>query len=108
MLSLYRARAKSSQIGGGALATGAIQTVPSELMVQASYGIRITRRFRTSVLAEGHYFDQTPTFQARDVFDIGIAPTYRLSQETSVVTRFIYTTGTISGFDGGVGLSVLL
>ncbi len=108
VLGIYRARAKSSQLGGGGLVTGAVQTVPNELMVQASYGMRITGRFRTTVLAEGHFFDQTPVFQARDVFDIGIAPTYRLSQETSLVTRFIYTTGTISGFEGGVGLNVSL
>ncbi|GMQ80601.1 MAG: hypothetical protein BMS9Abin05_0029 [Rhodothermia bacterium] len=70
--------------------------------------VGLSGTFWTSVLTEGSLYDKTPAFQGRYVFDIGIVPTYRLSQETSVVSRFIYMTGTISGFDGGVDLSVIL
>lgn len=108
MLGLYRARAKTSRLGGGALATSAIQTIANELLLQVSYRMRINTRLRATILAESHFFDETPVYQARKVFDIGVLPTYRLSHETTLVTRFIFTTGTISGIEAGAGLAVQL
>ena len=65
-------------------------------------------RLRLRLQVEGRFFDETPAFQARDVFDIGILPTYRLSRESSFVARVIYTTGTITGIEGGAGLVIQL
>lgn len=108
LLGLYRAREKSSQLGGSALNSMPVQTIPNEFMVHVSYGLRMNARLRLRLQVEGRFFDETPAFQARDVFDIGILPTYRLSRESSFVARVIYTTGTITGIEGGAGLVIQL
>ena len=51
-------------------------------------------------------FDETQIVEERTLFDVGVLPSVRVSKTATVVTRFVYTAGTITGFEasGGVAL----
>ncbi|MFT5144100.1 MAG: hypothetical protein ACI80V_000916 [Rhodothermales bacterium] len=108
LLGLYRNRTKSDELAGSSLVTEEQRTVPNEIMLRASYGLRVTSVVTTTLQAEIHFFDETEIYPKRSVIDLGLIPSFRISPRITFLSRVVATIGTVSGFEAGAGLSVTL
>jgi hypothetical protein len=108
LVGLYRNRAKSDELAGTSLVTEEQRTVPNEVMLRASYGLRVNSVLTTTLQAEVHLFDETEIYPKRSVVDLGVTPSFRVSPRVTFLSRFVATLGTVSGFEAGAGLSVTL
>jgi len=106
LVGTYRTRAKSSELSGGELVTAGSRTLPNQFNLLASYRKRVQEDFEVTALAEGRMFDKTSLYEKRSMVDLGLVPSYRLSPEATLVGRFVYTLGTITGLEAGAGVSV--
>ncbi len=106
LIMAYRTRAKSSELAGTELVTQEQRTVPNELVGRLSYSMRLNSKYSTTWVVGARSYDDTAFYGSRQLLDIGVEPSVRLSDKMSLATRFIYTLGSIDGFEGGVGLVV--
>ena len=105
LVGIYRKRAKSNEIVESVLVTETIQTIPDQITGRASYRMRLQPALNLTLLAETRLFSESKQ-PKRSMFDVGVEPSYRISSEASVIGRFVYTLGTITGFEGGAGISL--
>jgi|GEM_PF-696062 hypothetical protein len=106
LIMAYRTRAKSSELAGTELVTQEQRTVPNELVGRLSYSMRLNSTYTTTWVLGARSYDETAFYGSRQLVDIGVEPYVRLSDKMSLATRFIYTLGSIDGFEGGLGLVV--
>lgn len=106
LLGVYRSRAKSDLLAGVDPVTGDDRVLPNELTLQGSYGMRWGASARGTLLLRLRSYEETPVYPSRTVVDIGVLPALRLSPTVSVPARAVYTLGTISGLEVGVGLAL--
>lgn len=104
----YRNRAKNSSIINGELALEDERSIPNQLNLRATYKKRINPGFQITGLIEGRLFSETDLVQKRTMVDLGLLPSIKISSQASVVGRFIYTLGTITGFEAGAGVAMAL
>ncbi len=104
ILGLYRRRAESEVLMEGTLTRQVSQTIPDQIMLQVTYRLRLSRSFSATLLVAGRKFDETEIVEERTLFDVGVLPSMRVSKTATIVTRFIYTAGTITGFEASGGL----
>ncbi|GMQ80759.1 MAG: hypothetical protein BMS9Abin05_0188 [Rhodothermia bacterium] len=108
LVGVYRKRAKSSERVDSVLVTQTIQTIPDQAIVRASYRMRLQSAVALTFLAEGRFFNKSKRYPKRSMIDVGVVPSYPISPQTSLVGRFVYTLGTITGLEAGVGLEIIL
>jgi hypothetical protein len=108
LIALYRSRAKSNELAGAELVAQDERTIPNQLLLRGSYAARLSASLTAVLLAEGRFFDETEIYPGRNVFDLGVLPQLRLGESAVLLTRFVYTLGTITGIEAGGGLSISL
>lgn len=108
LVARYRSPDRSTIPAAGAFPERTIQTIPTELFLQASYQQRVARQFSIGVLAQGRLFEESAFYDALTLIDVGLLPTIGFTDSVSLETRFIYTTGDIEGFEAGGGLAIRL
>lgn len=109
VLARYSSRARGTlpSVGGG-LVTEEQRTVPDQGRLSISYRRRTNRAMYLGLLVQGRFYDETAAFSQKQLLDLGFLPELRITEEASLVTRFIYTLGSFSGLEAGVGLSLQL
>ncbi len=108
LLVRYRGRAKSSVLSDTLLVTQTERTLPNQVEVRALYRLRLRPSVSTGLLVHGRFFEETAVFTKKQLLDVGLLPAVKLSNRLSVIGRFIYTLGTIDGFEAGGGLTLRL
>ena len=108
LLVRYRGRAKSSVLSDTMLVTQTERTLPNQVEVRALYRLRLRPSVSTGLLVHGRFFEETAVFTKKQLLDVGLLPEVKLSNTLSVIGRFIYTLGTIDGFEAGGGLTLRL
>ncbi|HEX7070068.1 MAG TPA: hypothetical protein VF190_04655, partial [Rhodothermales bacterium] len=105
LLGRYRSRAKGELPIAGDLVTEEDRTVPNQALILASYRLRGSQSTYLAFLAQGRLFSETVAYPSMTLFDVGVVPEYALSDDWWLVSRFVYTVGDFSGFEGGIGLA---
>ncbi|ARA91946.1 hypothetical protein AWN76_001380 [Rhodothermaceae bacterium RA] len=103
----YRAATTSNLAVDGVL-LDELQTVPSRGDLRAAVMLRLAPDVSAELLLHGRYYDATADFDRQTVLDIGLSPHYEVNDQLTVRSRFVYTTGTFGGLEGGLGLAVRL
>ena len=106
LIIAFRTRAKSSELAGTELVTQEQRTVPNEWVGRLSYSMRLNSTYSATWVLGARSYDETAFYGSRQLLDLGVEPYVRLSDKMSLATRFIYTLGSIDGFEGGAGLVV--
>ncbi len=106
LLAAYRTRAKNNSLVGGELITEDVRSIPNQVNFQATYKKRINPGVQVTALVEARLFNESSIVQKRTMIDIGVMPSMKISSQASVIGRFIYTLGTITGFEAGVGVAM--
>lgn len=104
LLGRYRTRARGELPVAGDLVTEEQRTVPDQALVHASYRLRGSDEAFLTLLVRGRYFSETEAFPSVTLLDLGVLPEYALSDQWRLLTRFVYTVGDFSGFEGGIGI----
>jgi hypothetical protein len=103
----YRHRAKSEELENGVLVTETIQTTPDQALMHASYRMRARPSLDVTLSVQGRLFSESKQ-PKRSMLDVGVEAAYVIAREISLVSRFVYTAGTISGFEAAAGMSVTI
>jgi len=107
LLARYRTRARGEVPLAGDFVTEEERTVPDHVLLHAGYRYT-TNATAVTLFAQGRLFSETQVYPSTRVADVGVLPEYALSAQWSLLTRFVYTLGDFSGFEGGIGLSARL
>ncbi|MBM2840809.1 MAG: hypothetical protein HW412_1337 [Bacteroidetes bacterium] len=113
LLARYRSRGKAQMQLGNIFATEDEKTEPDQFEFSASYTIGINNSFSLSILAEGRFYQETPAdFSGVTLGGVGLAPTFKVSENLSIPARFKFFTGTtkndktLTGVEAGVGVII--
>jgi hypothetical protein len=55
-------------------------------------------------LLAARWFGESEGFSDKKLFDIGVAPTFAVSPEIQILGRAMYTLGSFSGIEAGIGV----
>jgi hypothetical protein len=105
LLGRYRTRARGELPVAGDLVTEEEGTVPDQILVLTSFRRRGSEATYLTFQAQARVFSETVAYPAMTLFDFGVAPEYALSRDWWLVSRFVYTVGDFSGFEGALGLA---
>ena len=108
LVARYRGLSKGSRPAVPGAADESLQTLPGQVLLRGSYRHRVSPAFTLGLLAQARLFDETDVFEARNLFDVGLAPVVALSDKVALRLRFLYTLGNFTGFETGGGLAVEL
>lgn len=105
-LARYRTRSKGELPAAGEddFVTEAERTVPDQGLLHASLRLETSDVAAITLLLQGRHYSETGAFPSASLVDVGAMPEYRLSTQWRLLSRFVYTLGDFSGFEGGVGL----
>ncbi len=92
----------------GAAPTPALQTLPNQVDVFASYRMRTGTSTSIGLHTGVHYFDETDVFSSKLLVSMGVSPETALSDTVDFWTRFGVRLGDFLGLEAGTGLSVTL
>ena len=101
----YRSLAKNSTLVDGTLVAEALRTIPNQLTGLVSYRKRFSQTLTVTALLEGRSFNETELFDKRTMVGIGVLPSLNISPQAALTGRLIYTAGTISGIEAGLGIA---
>lgn len=113
LLVRYRSRGKAQIQLGNIFVPEDEKTEPDQFEISGSYTIGISDRFSLSILAEGRFYQKTPAdFSGVTLGGVGLAPTFKVSENLSIPARFKFLTGktkdakTLTGIEAGIGVVV--
>lgn len=107
LVGRYRTQGNSTFPIGPGLAVRDLQVLPAQTLIRGLYRPRLADALSVGLLAQARIFEETDLFEALTLTDVGILPTFHFGS-VALETRFIYTSGDVSGFEAGGGLSVRL
>lgn len=105
LLAFYRSRAKSDFLGP-ALNTN--QILPNHAEWVGTYRLRLRRTTYVRFLAQGRLFGEASIYPSKRLLDVGVLPEVALMDDVSVLGQFIYTLGSFSGLEAGIGVAARL
>ena len=105
LLGRYRTQDKSTFPAGSGLADRDLRVVPAQALIRGLYRPRLADALSVGLLVQARIFEETELFEALTLTDVGVLPTFYFGS-VALETRFIYTSGNVSGFEAGGGLSI--
>lgn len=100
----YSSRAKTTLPVGAGLTSEAQRLTPTHLNLLGTYRWRFSRDGAVRFLAQGRFFGEAEPYEAQNVVDVGMLPEWSLADALHLQGRFVYTAGSFSGLEAGVGL----
>lgn len=83
----------------------ALQVLPTRALVQGQYTVELSGAVDLELSAAGRWYDETSVYESQTVGTVGLAPRVSLGDVIRVSPRAAYTTGSITGLEGGLGLT---
>lgn len=104
VVGYYRNQEKSTlPIRGEADRT--LQVLPTRGMLRGEYERPLARRVALQVSAAGRWYEETAGQESKTLVTLGVEPQFDVGERVQVAPRGAYTAGSVSGFEGGVGLT---
>ena len=108
LVARYRSISKSSRPAVVGAADEELRTLPAQVLLRGAYRHKLSPTFTLGVLAQARLFDETDSFSAKTLFDVGLTPEFALSDKVALRLRALYTLGDFTGFEAGGGLAIEL
>lgn len=83
----------------------ALQVLPTRALVRGQYTVGLSGAVDLEVMAAGRWYDETSVYDAQTVGTVGLTPHISLGDIIRVSPSAAYTTGSITGLEGGLGLT---
>lgn len=83
----------------------ALQVLPTRALVRGQYTVGFSGAVDLEVTAAGRWYDETSVYDDQTIGTVGLAPHVSLGDVIRVSPRAAYTTGSITGLEGGLGLT---
>ena len=108
VIGRYRSRARGSLVAPGADPSPAIEALPNQVDIAASYRMRTGAA--TSIGWHGgvHYFDETDVFSSKLLVSAGVTPQIAVGHAIDFWTRFSMRVGDFTGVEAAAGLAFRL
>lgn len=106
VVARYASRAKGElPATGGNLVTEDERSLPDFGRLQIVYRRRTASQIDVGFLAQARTYGSTRLFSEKYLGDVGILPELRIADAVTLTTRFVYTFGSFSGLEAGVGIA---
>ena len=111
LVTRFRSRGKSDVPMGLSGEEEALRIVPNQLELMGMYRTALSSALVVTFLAKGRYFSEADALnftESRQLMDVGLFPEILLSPGFTLTGRGLYTVGSFTGFEAGVGMAMSL
>lgn len=81
-----------------------LQVLPSQAKIQGRYTFGLAESVDLRMSAAGRWYDETTGFESKTLLTFGLSPQIAVGERLSISPRVAYTTGSLTGLEGGLGL----
>lgn len=85
--------------------TRALQVLPTRALLRGQYVVGLTDAVDLEMSAAGRWYGETTVYESQTVATVGLSPRFAVGEVLTVAPQAAYTAGTITGLEGGIGLS---
>lgn len=107
ILAQYRSQEKSTlPLREGA--NRALQVLPTRGLLRGQYRVPLSEAVALQLSATGRWYDETTAYESQTLGTVGLTGYFSIGESLTLSPRAAYTAGSITGLEGGIGLSVEL
>ena len=108
VIGRYRSRARGNLVAPGADPTPAIEALPNQMDVEATYRMRTGPAISIGLQGGVHFFDETDVYSSMLLVSAGVTPQMSVGGAIDLWTRFAVRVGEFTGVETAAGLAFRL